>query len=192
MAPPARWLTLSFWSSTRGRCTILARLAVPATASGINNSGQVVEYAENEKRWLLARVLVDRGSGDARILGTPAGTSQSNALDHQRHWSSRRDDPSSAVGGSHPFLWSNSTGWQDLGSLGGAAAAAKGVNHSGQVVGSGETGSSIRPFLEQQHWATDIRHIWWLRGVGLRYKRRGAGRWVRRKQFWKLLHIPLE
>ena len=46
----------------------------------------------------------------------------------------------------HAFLWSATTGMQDLGSLGGNSYAL-GINNSGQVVGYYEQFGNLRPFL---------------------------------------------
>src|ERR1700676_566885 len=47
----------------------------------------------------------------------------------------------------HAFLWSSTTGMQDLGSIGGGNSYANGINNAGQVVGYYETAVSTRAFL---------------------------------------------
>src|SRR5690242_19299891 len=52
------------------------------------------------------------------------------------------------AGGEHAFLWSQESGMQDLGTLGGTSAFATGVNDTGAVVGYGDTPEgSVHAFL---------------------------------------------
>jgi probable HAF family extracellular repeat protein len=47
----------------------------------------------------------------------------------------------------HAFLWSSTTGMQDLGSIGGGSSYANGINNAGQVVGYYESSTTYRAFL---------------------------------------------
>jgi probable HAF family extracellular repeat protein len=47
----------------------------------------------------------------------------------------------------HAFLWSPTTGMQDLGSIGGGSSYANGINNAGQIVGYYEASGTYRAFL---------------------------------------------
>ncbi len=60
------------------------------------------------------------------------------------------ESTTNVVGASHAFLWSNSAGMQDLGTLGGTTSVARAVNNAGLVAGRSDVTSQLtRAFLWQ-------------------------------------------
>src|SRR5579862_9776822 len=101
---------------------------VTSAAGAINNVGQVVGYAENQRKQNHAFLWSsDTGMVDLGLLHTGDIESFSRAI----------NDSGTVVGisGSYAFLWTQDSGMQDLGNLGGGYADASGINNLGQVLG---------------------------------------------------------
>jgi probable HAF family extracellular repeat protein len=107
-------------------------------ASGINNSGQIVGYANTLSNAASHAVLWTNSGSPAIDLGVLSGDGYSVANDIS--------DSGQIVGQSsnstnfQPVVWTNSLSPPiDLGTLGGSFGGASGINTSGQVVGSAYT-----------------------------------------------------
>jgi probable HAF family extracellular repeat protein len=116
----------------------LGTISGASSARAINNESQVVGVFGEPGKEQLFLWTRESGMHDPHIAAIPADI----------------NDLSQIVGyynnaQPHAFLWSQSTGLQDLGTLGGCCSRATGINNSGQVVGWSfpPTGSPAHPFV---------------------------------------------
>jgi probable HAF family extracellular repeat protein len=118
----------------------------------------------------VAGMLVDNGMGNAFVtrngtvieLGAFDGGFWSAAYS-LNDWGAAAGTGMTASGNFRAFVWSPSTGYIALGTLGGASSYAASINNSGTVVGSAQTSSG---YLEAAEWnGGSIRGLGTLGGV---------------------------
>ena len=125
-----------------------------STAYGINDSGQVVGYANTGTGSQHAFLYEN---GQMQDLGTLGGQS-SNAFDINNNGQVVGSAAPSS-GSQHAFLYKNGQ-MQDLGTLGGPGSGAEAINDSGQVVGFSNTGSgSQHAFLYENGQMKDLNSL---------------------------------
>jgi probable HAF family extracellular repeat protein len=118
-------------------------------AYGINNEGDVVGTAATDYFNVVHPFLYQ--DGQMMDLGSLGGSGYAYGI----------NDVGQVVGfsvtttGDHAFLWDNTNGMQDLGTLGGNTSTARGINNFGQVVGSTGTGA----FLYSDGVMTDLNTL---------------------------------
>lgn len=139
-SPQTTWHAF-IWNPGSGMVELGTLGGASSWAYGINNSGQVVGYAQiaaggsHAFLWTTGGGMVDLGTlgGDGSRAyginnsGKVVGVAQNAAGD----W--------------RAFSWTAGVGMEDLGTLGGNESAARGINDTGAVVGSARNGSG------QQH-----------------------------------------
>lgn len=106
-------------------------------AYGINNSGQIVGWADTTTAYRHA--FLYSGSGPIQDLGTLGG---GNSFAYGINDSGQvvgEADISAGYGNYHAFLYSGSGPMQDLGTFGGVGSSASDINNSGQIVGRAGT-----------------------------------------------------
>ncbi|MEQ9624207.1 MAG: PEP-CTERM sorting domain-containing protein [Coleofasciculus chthonoplastes F1-TOW-03] len=126
-----------------------------SSAISINNSGQVVGWAENEHGEQRAFLWEN---GEMMDIGTLGG-STSLARDINNSGQIVGNAQPTTGGNGHAFLWENGV-MTDLGTLGGSFSIPNAINDSGQVVGyvnlSGGGSFNHRAFLWQDGTMTDL------------------------------------
>jgi probable HAF family extracellular repeat protein len=110
-----------------------------ATAYGINNSGQVVGWAEPSNSPDSDQAFLYSG-GAFHTLGTLGGAnSWAYAINDSGQVVGWAD---SSAGNSRAFLYTNG-GITDLGTLGGASSTAHAINDAGEVVGASDPANAV-------------------------------------------------
>jgi probable HAF family extracellular repeat protein len=107
-----------------------------STATAINDSGQVIGYAQTATA--SHHAFIWDSSNGMRDIGTLGGSSYAYFINS----SGQVAGYSLTSSGGHAFLWDITNGMRDLGSLGGNYSYPTAINSSGQVVGYSNTASN--------------------------------------------------
>lgn len=108
-------------------------------AYAVNDLGQVVGTIDDASGYVV-HVFLWTKTGGMVDLGTPTGTTYAtpHAINN-KGWIGGDFDSAIAQNGKHAFFWSTSTGFKDLGSLGGSYLTVSGMNNDGVLCGTGQT-----------------------------------------------------
>jgi len=128
------------WTVTAG----MQDLGVPvgwsdSYANGISRNGVIVEYVGNSDTGNLAAAVWSVQTG-WQILSHRLNQqySAAYAINNARQIAGTTYAAGSTT--EHAFLWTATTGMQDLGTLGGSTSFAFGINDKGEVVGQSDNG----------------------------------------------------
>jgi probable HAF family extracellular repeat protein len=125
------------WNPVSGMVELGTLGGANSWAYEINNSGQVVGYAENAAG--RSRAFLWTSGGGLQDLGTLGGNeSRAYSINNSGKVVGVAQN---AAGYWRAFSWTAGGGMEDLGTLGGNESEAKGVNDAGAVVGSARNSS---------------------------------------------------
>jgi probable HAF family extracellular repeat protein len=131
-----------------------------STGLAVNDHGTVAGYSSLSNGVEHAVIWAGGRIHDIETLGDSASNSGARAINNsgQAAGYSFLSDHATI----HAFSWTNSTGMQDLGTLGGITSTATGINKAGQIVGGSylSDGISVHAFLGPQPQACKILEPW--------------------------------